>query len=50
MSCAQVTSDGFTVVSPAGSPVTAALNWGDFNQDEGLYELFLASMLADGQP
>eukprot|EP00042_Codosiga_hollandica_P038374 m.311868 g.311868 ORF g.311868 m.311868 type:complete len:323 (-) comp55375_c0_seq2:71-1039(-) len=42
-----VTSDGYTVPSPTGALLTVALNWGNYNQDEALYESALSSVLAN---
>ena len=44
----EVTSDGYTVISPSGTPITCALNWQDYNEAEGVYEAWLASMLGSG--
>ena len=41
----EVTSDGYTIVSPTGTPITCALNWQDDSAAEGVYEAWLAAML-----
>ena len=43
-----VTSEGYTVVSEQGSPVTAALNWAHYNEDEAAYEDYVADVIGFG--